>query len=380
MKHKTSKLSIYEYENSIILPRIFSEQSPIWGLGGVCDKNNNFIKQAFYDGGWAKQGGFYLWNQEEYVDEEVIYLGLFLSHWGHFLIDLTNRMWAVPQIVKSKCTVKIAYIGEEEPKGNNLRFLELLGINKAQLVHVTKPTRFKKVYIPEQGFKSCEWYTNEFLNMLNEIVRKALNSKFDFSRVSNIDKVYFTRRKLGKAIGSEFGEEYFEKCFIENGYTSLAPETLTLEEQIYVWNHASRIACINGTIPLNVMFTVNSALELLILNKTSIYHENPIILLEMRKIKAQFLNIFKEPLKCYPRSLGEGPYLLWPTEDFKHFCKKYKFKLGISGGKEKRYFFNQILKYFFAVFALKSKIRNVISKAIPLSVRRKVKNLKNIWK
>ena len=94
--------------------------------------------------------------------------------------------------METRCDIKIAYIGEEEPQGNNLRFLELLGIDKAQLIHITKPIRFKKVYIPEQGFKSCEWYTGEFLNMLNKMVKRVLNSSFDFSRVMNIDKVYFT--------------------------------------------------------------------------------------------------------------------------------------------------------------------------------------------
>lgn len=376
MEYKTSKLSIYEYENGIILPRVFLEHSPIWGSGGVCDKNNSFIEKSFYDGGWARQGGYYFWKQEEYIDKEVIYIGLFLPHWGHFLVDLTNRMWALPEIMESRCDIKIAYIGEEEPQGNNLRFLELLGIDKAQLIHITKPTRFKKVYIPEQGFKSCEWYTGEFLNMLNKMVRRVLNSGYDFSRVMNIDKVYFTRRKLGKAINSEFGEEYFETCFIENGYTSLAPEILSLEEQIYIWNHASRIVCMNGTIPLNVMFAVNPKLQLLVLNKTSIYHENPMILLKMRKIQAEFIDIFKEPLKGYPKSLGEGPYLLWPTKAFKDYCEKHGFKLKISSDKEKRYFCFQLLKYFWAVLAIKSKIRDAVLKVTPLPLKRAVKLLK----
>lgn len=376
MGNKTSKLSIYEYENGIILSRVFLEQSPIWGSGGVCDKNNYFIKQSFYNGGWAKQGGFYSWNHEEYIDNEVIYIGLFLPHWGHFLVDLTNRMWALPEMIKSRSDIKVAYIGEEELEGNYLHFLELLGINKAQLIHITKPTRFKKVYIPEQGFKSCEWYTCEFLNMLNEMVRRVLNSTFDFSRVMNIDKVYFTRRKLRKAINSEFGEEYFENYFIENGYTSLAPEILSLEEQIYVWNHASRIVCMNGTIPLNVMFAANPDLQLLVLNKTSIYHENPMILLKMRKIRAVFIDVFKEPLKGYPKSLGEGPYLLWPTNEFKDYCEKHGFNSNISSNKEKRYFYLQLLKYFWAVLALKSKIRGAVSKVTPLPLKWVVKLLK----
>ena len=48
---------------------------------------------------------------------------------------------------------------------------------------------------------------------------------------------------FGKAVATEFGEENIEQCFNQNGYESLGPETLTLREQIYVWNHAEAIAC-----------------------------------------------------------------------------------------------------------------------------------------
>mgnify|MGYP000243600874 CR=1 FL=1 len=84
------------------------------------------------------------------------------------------------------------------------------------------------------------------LNMIKIIFKKT------FKNIK--EKLYFSRRKFGKAAATEFGEEYIEQCFNQNGYESLGPETLTLREQIYVWNHAEAIACMNGTIPLNVVF------------------------------------------------------------------------------------------------------------------------------
>lgn len=102
---------------------------------------------------------------EEHIDEDVVYVGMFYLHWGHFLIDLTGRMWFLKQHAKVRSDFKVAYLGEEEPKGNNLRFFELLRIKEEQLIHIRKPTRFKKVFVPEQSFKSCEWYTDEFVQM-----------------------------------------------------------------------------------------------------------------------------------------------------------------------------------------------------------------------
>ena len=359
------KLKVEEYKNGIILPRKEISNGPMWGLGGVCNADNQFVKNSFYDGGWATHGGVYSWQEETYIDEEAVYIGMFFLHWGHFLVDLTNRMWALPDFSRKQEKVKVAYIGEEEPGRNHLRFFELLGIEKDQLIHIEKPTRFRKVYVPEQGFKSCAWYSDEFVQMLNIMVQSVMNSDNDFSHLEHIENVYFSRRSFPKAVCTEFGEGYFESVFTHNGYTALAPETLTLDEQIFLWNHASSIVCMNGTIPLNVMFACNPKLNLTVLNKMRIFHENPIILLEMRGIQASFVNIFKEPLKGYPKSLGEGPYLLNSTQEFRDYCQKEKCEVPNHAIKESCYFMISEMKYYWAVLDIRGKTRRAISDMIP---------------
>ena len=85
---KQEKLHIYEYQNAIILPRKYEDDGPTWGKGGVCSQEGEFVQSSFYDGGWAQNGGKYEWNQtdEIYIDEKVIYIGVFAKHWGHFLV------------------------------------------------------------------------------------------------------------------------------------------------------------------------------------------------------------------------------------------------------------------------------------------------------
>ena len=362
---KMEPLQIEEYSNGLILPRKETASGPMWGLGGVCDEKNQFVQSSYYDGGWATHGGAYPWDDETYVDEDAVYVGMFYLHWGHFLIDLTNRYWALPMLQKRNKYLKVAYIGEEEPGENHLRFFELLGIQKEQLIHIQKPTRFRRVYVPQQGFKSCSWYTDEYLQMLNGMVKNALVSNQDFSEMEKADKVYFSRRSFSKAVCSEFGEEYFQSVFEENGFTVFAPETLTLDQQIYLWNHASEIVCMNGTIPLNVMFCCNPCLELTILNKTSIFHENPVVLLKMRGVSARFVDIYREPLKSYPKSLGSGPFLLWPTLDFCQYCDEKTLRVNLSPAKEKKYFRIQTLRYYWAVLGIVPKLRLFVSKIAP---------------
>ena len=135
---KQEKLYIYEYQNAIILPQKYEDDGPTWGKGGVCNQEGEFVQSSFYDGGWAQNGGKYEWNQtdEIYIDEKVIYIGVFAKHWGHFLVDMTSKLWifADPEFKENIKDFKVAYIGEEEPEGNYLEFYKMLGIEKEQLI------------------------------------------------------------------------------------------------------------------------------------------------------------------------------------------------------------------------------------------------------
>ena len=369
-KQLSRELVVEEYPEGVILPQKMEKGAPMWGLGGVCDRNNQFVKISFYDGGWAKHGGFYHWNCEDHSEYEVVYAGVFGMHWGHFLIDQTNRLWAVSELLKCNPEIRLVYLGEMEVSGNIVRFLEMLGIPEDHLLHITKPTRFRKVFLPEQGFKSCEWYSAEFLRMLDLIADKAERDTDLPVKWEKTKKIYFTRRVFGKAVASEFGEEYYEQCFSHNGFTILAPEKLTFEDQLYLWNHASDIACINGTIPLNVMFSRNHDLRMTVLNKTSLMHENPYILLRMRHIQAEFIDVYKEPLKGYPKSLGEGPFLLWYSNAFNNYCRRRRFKQPMTKNQCKRYFVVEQIKYYWAVLGLVPALRRKLSAIVPEKVKR----------
>ncbi len=363
-EHRTEPMEIQVIEEGVILPRKMANGAPMWGLGGVCDAGGTFVEASFYDGGWAKHGGAYPVDTVQTLDAPALYIGMFYRHWGHFLIDLTNRLWAVRQLRARIPDLKIAYLGEETVTGNNLEFFRLLGVAEEDLYQVSVPTRFSKVYVPQQAFQSCAWYTDEHLALFDTVVEGALQSEQDFSALQDIRKVYFTRTGFGKAQGSEFGEAYFERVFEKNGFTPIAPERLTLSEQIYLWNHAEEIACVNGSIPLNVLFCRNQNLKLTVLNKTALVHENPYILLEMRQVEAVFLNVYDEPFRRYPKSLGEGPYLLVPTEEFRAYCRKTGWVSPFTPEEEAAQIKQTRRRYYRYVFSIKRRLRSLAIKIV----------------
>ena len=88
-----------------------------------------------------------------------------------------------------------------------------------------------------------------------------------------------------------------------------------MSEQIFIWNNSKEIACINGSIPINIAFSMNKDLKLVILNKTSLLHLNLYLYTLMRNANHTYIDAYYEPFKGYPKSLGEGPFLLFITND-----------------------------------------------------------------
>ena len=215
----------------IVLPRKEVENGPRWGLGGVCDAENQFVELSYYDGGWATHGGFYDWEEEESADCDAVYFGLYFAHWGHFLVDLMGRLWYYAKGLAEGKQLKLAYIGEEEPKGNFLEIFQLLNIAPEDLIHVTKPTRFRNVIVPEFSCKSCEWYSPEYRDIFDTMIANAQPQAIPAK------KIYFSRLDFGR--GKEVGERQIAAWAICNGFTAVAPEKLTVAQQIAIWTAPS---------------------------------------------------------------------------------------------------------------------------------------------
>ncbi|WP_300629659.1 glycosyltransferase 61 family protein [uncultured Thomasclavelia sp.] len=322
MYKRKKKPIVKEYDCAYILPRKFVKNGPGWGSGGVVDKNKNFIDLSAYHGGWIDQGGYYDFNEYSFVNETVVYMGLFFKHWGHFLVDLLPRLWYLAQYSSSNENIKVAYIGEETIDGNYLELFELIGINKSQLIRISTPMQFSKIIIPEFSCRPCIWYTDEYVFMFNKIIKNALKIVSVPDYLKNLDKVYFSRTTLKKAKLTEFGERLIENIYRDNDYLIVSPEKLNLKEQIYIWNNASEIVCLNGTIPINVVFSMNQNLQLIILNKTSLCHLNLYLFLLMRQVKYEYVNVYIELFKNIPKSIGSGPFLLSVTKEFRNYLKK----------------------------------------------------------
>lgn len=321
---KKDKLETTVVKNGIILPARAGDNR-LWANGGVIDENGDFIEAS---GNIEKTfnayafGGKYDFDESEVVesDEEVVFFGPFVQHWGHFICDQIGRLWYIKNNPKK---YKIAYCGwnwgqdNGDLYGNFLELLELLGCKKEQFINITKPTRFKKVIVPELAFWGGRYYTKEFEDMVDVIVKNALKDG-----PKSPEKIYFSRAKFNN--GKERGEDKLEKIFAANGYEVLYPETLDVKSQITYFNQAKEIAMVAGSISHNLMFTRSKKVTAIILNKMNLVNNYQMAIDAMTKANIIYIDAYFNLRQVL---FGMGPFLLSVTKYLKRFLKDRGYKI-----------------------------------------------------
>lgn len=318
---KKTNLEILSVENAIILPWKPAKES--WGAGGIVDENGRFVEDSKYVNGWSKYGGGY---EAESISSEsedaFIWMGIFVKQWGHFLLDCINRLWCVNDGLYKN--LKIVYVCEPstEIDGNYLRFLELLGIKKENLVKISEPTKVRQIYIPQCSFMKFEYYTEQYLNMFDTVCKNS-NGVSQWSGKN----IYFTREAYSHGLkAKDFGLGIIRKTFSDNGFICLEPQSLSLDEQISIWNSANVVACVNGSIPLNLLLCRNPGVKVIVCNKTSREHENLRIIEAVTNHRVMYIDVFDPRWTNKEFSLGRGPFLCTMTDQFKSYLSDHQMK------------------------------------------------------
>lgn len=173
-----------------------------------------------------------------FVDADVVYLGDVHWHFGHFLLEHTNRMWAINE--KLPHGVKYLFIYSEVAKvvpQYVYDFMELMGVAREDIIILDQDTRFRNVYVPESvcnGALAFRKWKSTFDTM-------ASNAKTD----AMYEKIYLSRTALDKR--TVFGEVAIENIFRKNGFHIVCPETLPLAKQVGLIRNARVLAGCYGT-------------------------------------------------------------------------------------------------------------------------------------
>ncbi|MFT4205247.1 MAG: glycosyltransferase 61 family protein [Chitinophagaceae bacterium] len=307
------EIGVKSVSEGIVLPLQMIPDGPRYGSGGILDNQGKFVNESgIQEEGYLKYGAPYPFDADhlDRKDETVIWFGLFFGHWGHFLMELVTRMWYLVEHYKGE---KIVYISQYDHRaymeGTFLEFMNFLGVKNEDIIRIDRPTQYKEVIIP--AYAGTEFYfSNKYKSIFDAVVR---NSGYSSVQMKLKDTIYLSRQNFKDSKWKDFGEKKIERSFIENGFQSVSPERLSLKEQIYFWNTAKTIVCINGTLPMNLVFCKNP-IDLVVLNKTSRRHENLFNLqAAFNNFPIVYVDIYYVKYAYLVKNMGSGPFLMYSS-------------------------------------------------------------------
>jgi hypothetical protein len=209
------------------------------------------------------------------------------------------------------------------------------------------------------------------------MIRRGEQEGYVPQELGAIDKVYFARTAFGKAQGSEFGEEQIVAWMKANGFVAISPEKLSIRDQIYIWNHAKEIACLDGSIPMSLGFSNNPKLKLTIMHKTSLEHLNVELFLLMRPCDVTLLDVWHEPYKKYPKNIGAGPFLLYLGGDAQAYSRQRGWIFPFTEDELLRRRKRDQRKMLWSIINLKGRVRLLVSKLVPGFVKNGLRRLRS---
>ncbi len=308
------QLSHRTYNNATVLPtwRGASNQPSL--VSGVVDEKGHIVTEYKLDNVIEKVD---IPDEDViYREETVVFCGLFHGQWGHFLADDISRLWYFIENDEhvDSYVFSVQRDNSSALQDNYLEFFKLLHIEH-KIVFINKPTKFKRVIIPDKNI-DCnpgEDYSEATLKRLIDLVIK--NALEESNRPTIHEKVFLSRSHFGRSVATEPGIEMLDHYFSKNDYHIVHPQEVSLSDLIWILNNASEIATFCGSIAHNLIFARDGSRVINVERRS-----RP----ELRRVARHCFKKFQVTYidahyAIYPVHYGGGPFLIAYTEQFRRF-------------------------------------------------------------
>lgn len=319
--HNDRKLKVEEVYDGIALPvRTVSHTGDL--RGGIYTKEYEFVAGFLRHGEerFAPENpGYYGINEGyeikeddiEYFCEDVIFGGVLINHFGHFMLECLSRLWYC--VIHPEMTEKILFLYNQYAEWMD-EFIQLLDIPKERIWYIgNRPCKFRKIIVPEESAHSQKEYYDEYMIPYRKILQNITSAA--------IDKVYLTKRVFNqnRDAGNDcYGEEYFEEFFQSRGYQIVAPETFSVKESLEIISGAKEIVTTAGSISHFALFC-QPGTEFTILNRDDGHtHFAQVLVNQVSKVNWRFVDVSLNFLFAFRQT---GINQLGATRYFKAYVK-----------------------------------------------------------
>lgn len=247
-----------------------------------------------------------------------------LDTWGHVLTDCLRKLWFLSSpegksfLAEGYKPVYIAgQFGNDIPAYAKKIFL-LAGFDSDEWEHITVPTRFSCVVVPDSSFISengSRTFTREYSDIIKKICATvqadAWRGEFIF-----YEKIYLTR--TGIKSHKDFGEKRVEKAFERAGYTVISPEKYSVEQQIYFMARAKEVVATEGSIAHNAVFC-GAGTKLVVLRKANYINDYQLAINEAADLNVTYIDANRSNMLLYKYRPWLGPFYIYITKPLKKF-------------------------------------------------------------
>lgn len=185
-------------------------------------------------------------------DRPVLYMGILFSHFSHFLIESIAQWWGLTEdLAVDRYLFHIsdmAYLERPYVKA----MLEAAGINRDNMVIFDKPTRLRRVIVPQT---SCQIHSHIYTK--NREIFNKLALALGADEVTTSDQpVYLSRARDTHGVRRYIGEVEIEEFLAQRGVRIAYPGEMPFHEQVKLINSHRTIIGFQGGQMLNIAFAL----------------------------------------------------------------------------------------------------------------------------
>ena len=282
---------------------------------GVSTDFKRKVNISEYDLSNVKKGG------------KAILLGCFWIYvWGHCFTDHFNKLWFAfteeCRKLQSQGAELIALSCKSQAPKYFQTLFELAGFDWNSLKFVTETTLYEEVYVPDSCYLQIEgewnrFYTKEYVGLLDRMkgnVRKLASADGNYPQY---DKIYLTRTQGSFGTFRDLGEKLIEDVFRKEGYTVVAPEKLTVPQQIWLMMNVKDLVATDGSICHASTFCAPHT-KITVLMKADFLVENQIVSDQIADMDVTYVGVHRS-FFAGKKDPWHGPFLFCITDNLERF-------------------------------------------------------------
>jgi len=179
----------------------------------------------------------------DFIDEDMVYGGPVITHYGHFLTACLPRLWHISTTGGSRR--RILCHGHEDPAGwfahDFIRaILTALGLSAENFVRLASPSVIRRLWVPRPAMEE-----QNFVHRAFDDLGVTIGHFYGSHREPQSGApIYLSKTRLATGISRFEQEQVLEDCFAARGFEIVHPQELSFSEQISAF---ARARFITGT-------------------------------------------------------------------------------------------------------------------------------------